>query len=112
MNGNAFIDNFLLFYFFNFSTSFCLDVFFFFLHFCLLSHFEMIRYIVKSLSLLQRFFVEMQLKKENLTSTYFLGARVWALKPVYWPPKQPGYVTESSFLRMEFVQSYRIQGDW
>ena len=23
----------------------------------------------------------------------FLGTRIWAPKPAYWPPRRPGYVT-------------------
>ena len=37
------------------------------------------------------YFVEIQIKKENLKSV--LGARVRAQKLVYWSPKQPEYVT-------------------
>ena len=35
------------------------------------------------------FFVEIQLKKENVKSI-FLGTKVWT---PYWSPKRPGYVT-------------------
>ena len=37
------------------------------------------------------FFAEIQLTKENLKSA-FLGARDWALKPVYQSPKWPEYI--------------------
>ena len=33
------------------------------------------------------FFVEMQLKRENLTGV------LWVHKPAYWSPKQPEYIT-------------------
>ena len=71
MNGNIFVD----------SLFFCSDLFlshglfcFFCLHFCLLSHFEIIRCIVKSLF---------------DTSTYFLLKYNWKkvnLKSVFWAP--------------------------
>ena len=71
MNGNIFVD----------SLFFCSDFFlshgffcFFCLHFCLLSHFEIIRCIVKSLF---------------DTSTYFLLKYNWKkvnLKSVFWAP--------------------------
>ena len=60
--------------------------------FCRLSHFEIIRYIAKSLIVISRYsFVEIQLKKENLKC--FLDARVWAPKPVYRSPIWPEYAT-------------------
>ena len=37
------------------------------------------------------FFVEMQLKKENMKSVFF-GARVWAPKSVYRSPNRPKYM--------------------
>ena len=47
------------------STSFCFVVFLFCLHFCLLSYFEIIRSIVKSLIATSKyFFLEIQMKKE------------------------------------------------
>ena len=39
------------------------------------------------------FFVELQQKKKEVKKP-FLGARVWAPKPVYRAPKRPEYVTE------------------
>ena len=39
------------------------------------------------------FFIEIQLKKQNL-KIIILGARVSALKPVYQSPKPPGYVPD------------------
>ena len=38
------------------------------------------------------FFVEIQLKKENLKSAFF-GTRVWEPKLVYQSPKWPEYFT-------------------
>ena len=53
----------------------CLIVFLFCLHFCILNPFEIIRCIVKSLIATSTFFfIEIQLKKENLKSIF------WALK--------------------------------
>ena len=37
------------------------------------------------------FLIEIQPKKENFKC--FLSARVWTPKPIYWPPKQPEYIT-------------------
>ena len=95
MNENTFCHSF----FFRFDDSFffCFNLFvlffFFSLHFCILSHFEIIRCIVKLLiATLTYFFVEIQLKKRKLEKC-FLGARVWAPKPIYWSPKQPEYIT-------------------
>ena len=45
-----------------------------FLHFCLLSHFEIIKCIVKSLIAT---FVEIQLKKENLKSVFWAPEFGW-----------------------------------
>ena len=73
MNENTFVDNFF----------FCLDIclshcFSFLSAFCL--HFKIIRHIVKLLIAVQHIFVEVQLKKENLT--VFFGARMWVSKMV------------------------------
>ena len=58
------------------------------------------------------FLVEIQLKKSKLEKS-FLGARVWAPKPVYWSPKQPEYITEGDGDKLwnmwyPFQQSYNL----
>ena len=60
----------------------CLIVFFFCLHFYILSHFEIIRCIVKLLIATSTYFFEMQLKKEKLKSVFghqSLGAQTGLL---------------------------------
>ena len=80
MNWNTFLYNF----FFRFDVWFSL----FFsslslLHFCLLSLLEKIRCFVKSLIITATY------SSWNTTEK----CDFWALKPVYWSPKRPGYVT-------------------
>ena len=62
---NLFLSHFFLFF---------LSHFFFVLHFCLLSHFEINRCIVKSL-------------------IFNFNASVWSSKPVYWSPKWTEQIT-------------------
>ena len=78
---------------------YCFIVFLFCLHFCLLSHFKIIRCIVKLLIATSTyFFVEIQLKKENLKTVFWVPG-FWAPKRVYWSPKQLEYVTVPNFIR-------------
>ena len=82
-NGNAFVDSF----FFRFWPLY-LTGFLFRLHFCILSHFEIIKCIVKSFIATSMYFLLKYNWKRKLEKR-FLGARVWALKTVYRSPKQP-----------------------
>ena len=50
----------------------CLNVFLFSLNFCILSHFKIIRYIMKSMITTSVYFVEIQLRKENLKSVFWV----------------------------------------
>ena len=68
------------------STSFCLNVFLFSQHVCLLSHFEIIGCTVKSL------IATLNTTEKQKLKMYYLQARVWAPKPVYWSLKLPEYV--------------------
>ena len=74
-------------------TSFCLIVFLFWLLFCLLSHFKIIRCIVKSLTLLQYICCWNTTEKENLKC--FLGGTVWALKLVHYFESLPNSLNMS-----------------
>ena len=57
--------------FFSFAlASFCLIILLFCLNFCFLNNFEIVRFIVKSLVVVQRISVEVQLKKKNLKSLF------------------------------------------
>ena len=71
--------------------------------FCLLSYFEISRCFVKSLILHQHIFWWNTTEKRKLEKC-FLGTRVFGPKPVYWSPKQPGYITgfmaDIKFLKM------------
>ena len=73
------------------------------MHFCLLSYFEISRCFVKSLILHQHIFWWNTTEKRKLEKC-FLGTRVFGPKPVYWSPKQPGYITgfmaDIKFLKM------------
>ena len=69
MNESTLVDSF----FFRFNL-FLSQFFLFYLYFCLLSHFETIRCIVKSL-------------------IFNFNARVRSPKPVYWSPKWTEYIT-------------------
>ena len=59
--------------------------FFFCLHYCILSHFKIIRCIVKSFIALQGIFCWNTTGKIKLEKC-FLGKRVWVPKPVYRSP--------------------------
>ena len=75
----------------SFASTFCLIVFLFCLHFCILNHFKT-RYTVKSLIAISTYILLKYNWKIKLEK-FFLGARVWALKLGYWSPKWPEYVT-------------------
>ena len=87
MNEYTFVDNFVFCF-----KLICLIVFLFCLHFCILSHFEIIRCIVKSLITNSTYFFCWNTTEKRKLEKCFLGGRVWMLKWVYQSPKWPEYV--------------------
>ena len=82
----------------------CLIVFLFCLHFCILSHFEIIRCIAKSLIATSTYFLlEYNWKKK--TWKVFLGARVWEPKLVYRSPKRTAWIRHWKVIKFFFRQS-------
>ena len=74
------------------STSFCVIVFLFCLHFCLLSHFKIIRCIVKSLIATSKYFLlEYNWKKKRKPEKCFLDTQVCMSKWVI-PVSQMAWV--------------------
>ena len=65
---------------------------FYCLHFCILSHLEIIRCTVTSLIATSTYFLLKYNWKRKLKK-YFLGVKVWVPKPVYRSPKRADYVT-------------------
>ena len=92
--------------------SFCFTVFLFCLHFYLLSHFKIIRCNVKSFTPTSMHFLQFiatSTEKRKLEKC-FLGARVWAPKPVYQFPKQPEYITGgTSLFSLQYRKSHSFE---